>query len=99
MLDALKQIGGPEALGAMAEVIQTTAVPGEILEVAKNLEQAAPGQYSEAIVKAAKDAVEMSSKNQLGPNVEVGPAFKVIQSYSDPNPRALETGSEGQPGN
>ena len=90
LLDALRQIGGPEAQGAMVQAIQTTAVPGEILELAKNLEQQAPGQYSDQIVNAAREALEMSSQNKLGTNMEVGPVFRVIQSYSDPNPRALQ---------
>jgi hypothetical protein len=94
LLDALKQIGGPEAQYAMAQALQTTAVPAEILELAKNLEQQAPGQYSDQIVNAAREAVEMSSQNKLGTNVEVGPAFRVIQSYSDPHPRALQDSND-----
>jgi hypothetical protein len=90
LLDALRQIGGPEAQVAMVQAIQTTAVPSEILELAKNLEQQAPGQYSDQIVSAAREALDMASQNQLGTNMEIGPVFKVIQSYSDPNPRALE---------
>jgi hypothetical protein len=90
LLDALRQIGGPEAQVAMLQTIQTTAVPAEILELAKNLEQQAPGAYSDQIVSAAREALDMASQNQLGTNMEVGPVFKVIQSYSEPNERALQ---------
>jgi len=96
LLDALTQIGGPDAQAAMVQALQTTAVPAEILELAKNLEQQAPGQYSEEIVKAAREAVEMSTANQLGTNVEVGPAFRILQNYSAFHPRALDDGNGGQ---
>jgi len=81
LFDTLKQIGGPEAQTAMVEVLQTTAVPAEVLELAKDLEQQAPGQYRDQIVTAAREALNMASANQLGSNVEVGPIFRVLQSY------------------
>jgi hypothetical protein len=82
-LDALKQIGGPEAQSAMAQVLQTSAVPGELLEVAKNLETGAPGQYREQILRAAREALEMAAANQLGTNAELGPAYRILNSYSE----------------
>jgi hypothetical protein len=81
--DALKQIGGPEAQSAMAQVLQTSAVPGELLEVSKNLETAAPGQYREQILKAAREALEMAAANQLGTNAELGPAYRILNTYSE----------------
>jgi hypothetical protein len=81
LLDTLKQIGGPEAQSAMVEVLQTTAVPAEVLELAKDLEQQAPGQYRDQILNAAHEALNMASANQLGSNVEVGPIFRVLQNY------------------
>src|SRR2546423_341382 len=52
LFDALKQIGGPEAQAAMLATLQTTALPVELLELAKDLEMQAPGQYREQILKA-----------------------------------------------
>jgi len=83
LFDTLKQIGGPEAQGAMVQVLQTSAVPGELLEIAKNLEVEAPGQYREQILKAAREALEMASSNQLGTNAELGPAYRILNSYSE----------------
>jgi len=81
LFDTLKQIGGSEAQAAMLQTIQTTAVPAEILELAKNLEQEAPGLYRDQILNAAHEALDMASANQLGSNVELGPVFHVLQTY------------------
>jgi hypothetical protein len=81
MLDALKQIGGPEARAAMLQTLQTTARPVEILELSKNLEQEAPGMYREQILNAARESLEMAQANQLGSDVELGPAYRVLDVY------------------
>src|SRR6266850_1771798 len=44
LFDALAQIGGPEAVGALTGTLQTTADPREIALLAKDLEQMAPEQ-------------------------------------------------------
>jgi hypothetical protein len=81
LIDALNQIGGPEAEAAMVGTLQTTATPSEILELSKDLEQQAPGQYRDQILAAANDAVKMAAQDQLGKNVEVGPAYHIIDAY------------------
>ena len=88
LIDALKQIGGPEGQAAMAQVMQTTAVPAELLALAGNLEQQAPGEYREQILNGAQEALNMASANQLGTNVEVGPAFRMLQTYWNANTTA-----------
>ncbi|MEY2429943.1 MAG: hypothetical protein QOJ40_2828 [Verrucomicrobiota bacterium] len=89
LFDALREIGGPEAEAATLHVLQTTAFPSELLELSKNLEEAAPGQYRDEIVKAARESLEMASANQLGNNVEIGPVFRLLQNYGEAG-----TGSE-----
>ena len=81
LFSALKQIGGPEAQAAMVQTLQTTALPIEVLELAKNLEQEAPGLYRDQILGAAHDALALASANQFGSEVEVGPAYRVFESY------------------
>jgi len=88
LFDALKQIGGPEAQAAMLEAIQTTALPAELLELAKNLDQEAPGQYRGQILNAAQTALKMATANQLGSDVELGPAFRILQNYGEANTTA-----------
>jgi hypothetical protein len=95
LFDTLKQIGGPEAEAAMAQALQTTAVPSEILELAKMLEEQAPGRYRNEILTAAHEALQMSSANQLGPNTEVGPVFRIFQVYSQPDARAVDANGAG----
>jgi hypothetical protein len=90
LFDALEQIGGPDGQAAMVQALKTTAVPAEILELAKDLEGQAPGQYNDEIVNAAREAVEMSAANQLGSNVEVGPAFRILQNYGAFHSGALD---------
>jgi hypothetical protein len=85
LLDTLKQIGGPEAREAMLATLQTSAMPSELLELSKDLELESPGQYREEILNAAREALTLASANKLGTNVELGPAFRVLQNYSEIN--------------
>src|SRR6266478_1119411 len=80
LLEALRQIGGPEAIGLSRQVLQTTTVPLEFAQVARNLEEAAPGQYSQEILGAARSALSAISQAQLN-NVDVAPFFQAMQTY------------------
>jgi hypothetical protein len=83
MIDALKQIGGPEAQAVMAQTLQTSAVPGELLQLANNLDSQAPGVYREQILRAAREALEMAAANQLGTNAELGPAYRILNTFGE----------------
>ena len=83
MIDALKQIGGPEAQAVMVQTLQTSAVPGELLQLANNLDSQAPGVYREQILRAAREALEMAAANQLGTNAEIGPAYRILNTYGE----------------
>jgi hypothetical protein len=87
LIDALKQIGGPEADEAMVQVLQTSALPSELLEIAKNLDQEAAGQYHDQILDAARESLAIAATNQLA-NVELGPAFRILQNYGGANTTA-----------
>jgi hypothetical protein len=63
-------------------------LPAELLALANGLEQEAPGQYREQILAGAQEVVNMASANQLGTNIEVGPAFRMLQNYSAANTTA-----------
>jgi hypothetical protein len=88
LIDALKQIGGPGAQEAMVQVLQTSALPSELLELAKNLDQEAPGQYRDQILNAARESLAIAATNPLAANIELGPAFRIIQNYGDANTTA-----------
>ena len=87
LIDALKQIGGPEAQEAMVQVLQTSALPSELLEIAKNLDQDAPGLYRDQILNAARESLAIAATNQYA-NIELGPAFRILQNYGDANTTA-----------
>lgn len=96
LIDALKQIGGPQAQAAMLQTLQTTAEPSELLALANDLNQAAPGQYTDQIVNGAKEALQMATANQLGTNAEVGPAFHIMQTYAGANTTADAANNDPQ---
>ena len=82
LIDALQQIGGPEATAVMLQTLQTTALPSEIALLARNLEQLAPGQYRQETLNAVNEVLAMADKGQLA-GWDVGALFQVLQNYGD----------------
>jgi hypothetical protein len=80
LLDTLGQIGGPEALALSRQVLQNTADPLEIALLTRNLEETAPGQYTQEGVNAAREALSALTQNQVT-NVDAAPLFQVLQTY------------------
>jgi hypothetical protein len=80
LLDALAQIGGPEAIALSQHVLQTTTDPLEIALLARNMEQAMPGQYSQQAVDVATAVLDQAAHGTLT-NIDVGPLFQVLQNY------------------
>ena len=83
MFDALRQIGGADALALSSEVMQTTANPKEIAALAANLDAMAPEQYRDAALTAARVALANAAQDQS--RVDVGPLFQVLQKYGGAN--------------
>ena len=82
LLDALRQIGGPEAVAVSQQVLQATADPTEIALLARNLEEAAPGQHRQEVLNAVRETLaQLSEAKQNSP--EVAPLFQVLQTYGD----------------
>jgi len=82
LINALTQIGGPEASAVMLQTLQTTTLPSEIAQLAQALEQVGPGQYRQQTLDAVNEVLGMASKGQL-PGWDVGTLFKVLQTYGD----------------
>jgi hypothetical protein len=82
-LDALQQIGGPEATDVMLQTLRTTGVPSEIARLADYLEQQAPGQYRQQTVSAINELLAIASKGKLA-GWDMGPLFPVLAKYGDP---------------
>ena len=79
MIDALRQIGGTEAQGLAAQIMQATANPQEIAILARNLEAAVPEQYRDAAVAAARGALAKAGLNPAA--VDTSPLFEVFQKF------------------
>lgn len=83
-LDALEQIGGPEAQDLLLKTLQTTAVPSEIARVSRSLERQAPGQFLDEIRTAVRETLAQAAAGRL-PGWDMGPLFLVSQGYGDAN--------------
>ena len=77
VLDALGQIGGPEATQAMVQTMQTSLFPTDIATLAKTLDAQAPGQYQQAILDAVRQQLNLGAMDQLG-GANVLPLFQVL---------------------
>jgi len=80
-IDALRQIGGPDAIAAMQELLSTTQSPRDIAVLARNLDGAEPGQYREQALAAARNALQAAASGNSA--VDVAPLFEVFQQYGD----------------
>jgi hypothetical protein len=80
--DALRQIGGPEALGAMESALATTGNPKEIAVLARTLEKSSQGQYRQQALAAARAALAAAGAAK-DPQVDVAPLFEVFAHYGD----------------
>ncbi len=88
LVDALHQIGGPEAVAASAEALQGTTDPLEIALLALTLEQQAPGEYRQLELTAARNALTQAlSGNWKGG--DVSPLFETFQALGDANDVSL----------
>ena len=83
MLDALRQIGTPEAMELCLQTLQTTADPQEIGFLAKGLEsQLPPDQFRAVVLAAASESLAQALNGQWsGRNAT--PLFEVLQKYGD----------------
>src|SRR6266704_2594672 len=83
MLDALRQIGTPEAMELSLQTLQTTGDPQEIAFLAKGLEkQLPPDKFRSVVLAAASETLAQAlSGDWHGRNVT--PLFEVLQKYGD----------------
>src|SRR5437667_1988860 len=82
MFGALAQIGGAEAVAALAGTLPTTADPPEIAPVAQYLEQLDPPAHRQEALDAARQTLAMAADAKL-PGRDVAPLFEVFQNYGD----------------
>jgi len=80
LFDALQQMGGPEAVSVMTDVLGATADPKEIALLARNLAQQDPDQYRGEVLNAVHEALTMAANKKLEGS-DVGPLFEVLQKF------------------
>lgn len=80
MLDALQQIGGPEAIATLDQTLQTTADPAELATLAKFLESSEPEKHRTAVLTAAREALAMAASDQWDGR-DVSPLFEILKTY------------------
>jgi hypothetical protein len=82
LFDALRQIGGQDAVDVTLQTMQTTTDPREIAALAGDLQSMAPGQYTDAALAAARGMLANIGNNPG--QVDMGPAFEVLQKFGGP---------------
>jgi len=82
LLEALKNIGGTEATELLVSTLQNTGRPEEIAMLARMLQKQWPGEYQQAALSAANQALARISQGQPGA-VDVGPLFQVFADLGD----------------
>ncbi|PWU17436.1 MAG: hypothetical protein C5B50_11365 [Verrucomicrobia bacterium] len=80
MFDALTQIGGPLAVAAMSEVLQSTADPREIALLGQSLEKLDAGLHLAETMEAVRQSLAMAAEGKL-PERDVAPLFETIRQY------------------
>ena len=86
LIDALRQIGGPESVALSHQILQTSADPLEISLLTRNLEEAAPGNPAGGPGRRAPEPC-VAAQGKLGDR-DLGPVFQVLQTYGDANTAA-----------
>ncbi len=79
-LDALRQIGGPEAISLMENMLATDQSPEEIAYLAKSLEMSAPGQHRDQELAAARAGLQAALASN-DPKLDVAPLFEIFQHF------------------
>ena len=86
LVDVLDQIGGEEAQGILALVLDSTGRGVEVAHIARVLEEAAPDKYKENALKAAKDLLinppAFDQPNRLDENSRAY-LYQVLAMYND----------------
>jgi hypothetical protein len=80
MIDALTQIGTPQAIGALDSVLQTSEGPQEIATVIQYLEKTDPGMFLQHAFDAAQRVLGNVANGSVA-KVDVGALFQVLLQY------------------
>ena len=82
LMDALRQIGGADAIALSLEEFRMTRAPSEIAMLALNLEELAPGVYRDEALRTVVGALQGLA--QTKDPLEVRPLFEALQALGGP---------------
>jgi len=82
LIDALKQIGGPEAAAVTEQILKGNTDPLEVALLTRNLEEKSPGEFRSQELNAAREVLELAADGQLKGR-DMGPILEVLQKYGD----------------
>ena len=77
LLDALDQIGEPEATAAMLQTLKTSIYPSDIATLARLLEAQGAGAFQADILGAVRRQLSLAAADQLD-GANVGPLYQVL---------------------
>jgi hypothetical protein len=81
LLNAVQEIGGPEAEQLLAQSLGGNSRPDEVLKLAHMLEQMAPGKYRDTVLAAAQAQLSAGAASQ-SPK-DAGQFYGVLAMYGD----------------
>ncbi len=84
MIQALRQIGGPEAIAAMSQILEKPQTYQELALLAQGLEEANPGQHRDQAIAVARAqlAAAMATPASSG-SPDIAPLFEVLGAYGN----------------
>jgi hypothetical protein len=81
MIDALRQISGPEASEVAMQTLRSVTEPRELASLTQALEKLAPDQFKEEALQAARQMLAQSAASPTDNGQDVAAAFQVLQRY------------------
>ncbi|HXR06714.1 MAG TPA: hypothetical protein VN765_05250 [Candidatus Acidoferrum sp.] len=82
LIDALAQIGGTEATAAMLQILQSSAVPSDVADLAKALGPSATGEYQQEFLAAIRLQLFAAQQPQASRDTDVAPLFQVLAAQA-----------------
>jgi hypothetical protein len=82
LIDTLRQVGSPEAMEVSHQVLGEAVDPLEVAQLARNLEEKAPGQFRQDELAAARNSLDLAADGKLKGR-DVSPLFELFHAYGD----------------
>ena len=84
MIQALRQIGGPESIAAMSQILDKPQTYQELALLAQSLEEANPGQHRDQTIAVARAqlATAIAAPASSG-SPDIAPLFEVLGAYGN----------------